>query len=191
MPMDCTCHEVDMSEPLKCGPCNRCKRRADQMQHQGKWAKEGQVEYAKASSSGPSDTRPPSGETSTAPSAHRRPQWMAVMSSQEMARLQCEDPDIRPLYIMKRDGEIITHEEAQSGSPETHHYYLIANDLVFHDDLLWRRRRLPSDEFEDQIVAPAALHKKIIRWNHDSLTSGHMGLRRPRLRWLVRFTGFA
>lgn len=130
MPMDCTCHEVDMSEPLKCGPCNRCKRRADQMQHQGKGANEGQVEYAKASSSGPSDTRPPSGETSTAPSTHRRPQWMAVMSSQEMARLQCEDPDIRPLYIMKRDGEIITHEEAQSGSPETRHYYLIANDRV-------------------------------------------------------------
>ncbi|KAH3752582.1 hypothetical protein DPMN_187203 [Dreissena polymorpha] len=190
MPMDCTCDEVDMSEPLKCGPCNRCKRRADQMQHQGKGANEGQVEYAKASSLGPSDTRPPSGETSTAPSTHRRPQWMAVMSSQEMARLQCEDPDIRPLYIIKRDGEIITHEEAQSGSPETRHYYFIANDLVFHDDLLWRRCRLPSDEFEDQIVAPAALHKKII----GTMTRSHpvtWVLRRPRLRWLVRFTGFA
>ncbi|KAH3808854.1 hypothetical protein DPMN_137213 [Dreissena polymorpha] len=71
MPMDCTCHEVDMSEPLKCGPCNRCKRRADQMQHHGKGANEGQMEYAKTSSSGPSETRPPSGETSTAPSTSR------------------------------------------------------------------------------------------------------------------------
>jgi transposase InsO family protein/DNA-binding MarR family transcriptional regulator len=30
-PRDCTCPEVDMDEPLKCGPCKKCRRRADQM----------------------------------------------------------------------------------------------------------------------------------------------------------------
>jgi hypothetical protein len=30
-PRDCTCSEVDMSEPLKCGPCRKCQRRAELM----------------------------------------------------------------------------------------------------------------------------------------------------------------
>ena len=30
-PKDCTCPEVDTSEPLKCGPCAKCRRRAEMM----------------------------------------------------------------------------------------------------------------------------------------------------------------
>ena len=30
-PRDCTCANVDMSEPLKCGPCKKCQRRAETM----------------------------------------------------------------------------------------------------------------------------------------------------------------
>ena len=30
-PRDCQCSDVDMSEPLKCGPCAKCKRRSQEM----------------------------------------------------------------------------------------------------------------------------------------------------------------
>lgn len=30
-PRECTCCNVDMSEPLKCGPCQKCKQRAELM----------------------------------------------------------------------------------------------------------------------------------------------------------------
>ena len=30
-PKDCNCSEVDMSEPLKCGPCSSCRCRAESM----------------------------------------------------------------------------------------------------------------------------------------------------------------
>ena len=30
-PQDCDCPEFDMDEPLKCGPCKKCKKRADEM----------------------------------------------------------------------------------------------------------------------------------------------------------------
>lgn len=32
-PRECHCHIVDMSEPLKCGPCAKCRRRAEIMCH--------------------------------------------------------------------------------------------------------------------------------------------------------------
>jgi len=36
-PRDCSCADVDTSEPLKCGPCSKCRRRADIMALQWNW----------------------------------------------------------------------------------------------------------------------------------------------------------
>jgi hypothetical protein len=34
-PRDCTCAETDLLEPLKCGPCRTCQKRAIDMQSAG------------------------------------------------------------------------------------------------------------------------------------------------------------
>ncbi|MCG8045846.1 MAG: RNase H-like domain-containing protein [Candidatus Thiodiazotropha endolucinida] len=36
-PWDCKCSDVDTMEPLKCGPCKRCKKRAIEMQGSNLW----------------------------------------------------------------------------------------------------------------------------------------------------------
>ncbi|MDH5642545.1 MAG: transposase family protein, partial [Nitrospira sp.] len=94
-----------------------------------------------------------------------------------MAKLQREDRNIEPLYRMKCDCRTLTLQEVETGSPETRHYLLISDNIVFHNDLLWRRHLLSCGESLDQLIAPTTLRKRIMGWNHDSLTSGHMGVK--------------
>ncbi|KAH3727406.1 hypothetical protein DPMN_053341 [Dreissena polymorpha] len=82
-PRDCSCDQVDMSEPLKCGPCSKCQRRAEIML--ASWKPPILEERADVRSGEKSSDDSTPGNISRV--VTRAKAWMGTYSPQEMARL--------------------------------------------------------------------------------------------------------
>ncbi|KAH3876923.1 hypothetical protein DPMN_000775 [Dreissena polymorpha] len=98
-PRDCSCDQVDMSEPLKCGPCSNCQRRAEIML--ASWKPPILKERAEVRACEKSSDGSTPGNTSRV--VTRAKAWMGTYSSQEMTRLQNSDPCIGPVKSLFKE----------------------------------------------------------------------------------------
>jgi len=207
-PRFCTCSDVDTSEPLKCGPCNKCRRRAELMLLKPNEKEEGEVnagspeddcvtpvvltenapviKSVKSSECevpkpGPSDDRGSS-------TLHT---WATEFTSVTMAAMQSDDPYIAKIYSVIRDGIKAPVDEMVTLSPETRHYWVIRDSLVLVENVLYRKFQRVNETHDClQLIVPYTLRKLVLSRMHDSVTSGHLGVKRTRARLALGYYWF-
>ena len=201
-PRDCECPEQDTSEPLKCGPCKKCLKRAQDMMHSTFYQElmseqrdhsaltennEGRLQVAscvrQASVPGISSqgaTEPSEGKLVTF--------WASSRSTEELSQLQKEDPDIGPIISAKLSGNRPSSKEMVTCSPATRHYWILWDSLVIRDGILLKKflKRDNSGEYL-QFIVPLAMRKEVLFQMHDSLVSGHLGCKKTKEKIRQRF----
>ena len=206
-PKDCECPEQDTSEPLKCGPCRKCLKRAQDMMHDSLYKellasqeetivdlKEGESEKVKClkeiSEAGPSSKDP-------AESAKKEPDkvttfWASTRPLQDLLRLQREDTDIGPIMLAMESGKRPSSQEMVTRSPACRHYWILWDSLVLRDGILFKMllKRDKTGEYL-QFIVPSSMKKEILFQMHDSLLSGHLGCKKTKAKLLQRFYWYA
>ena len=196
-PRDCECQEQDTSEPLKCGPCRKCIKRAQDMLHES-WYKEvaaselvqkeattqGDVPLAGVARGICKETEPESGpsqENSFVP-------WTGGHSVSDLKQLQREDPDIAPILAAKLAGTKPSSRDMVSSSPASRHYWVLW-DLIFLEQGLLYKRFLKKDGSGEhrQLIVPKSLKNEVLFKMHDSVVSGHLGCKKTKEKTLQRF----
>ena len=212
-PKDCSCADVDMSEPLKCGPCAKCKRRAELMMLMPKNGKEEtDVSELKRNTN---ETRTKVEETSTLSqmvratmnsqnveptqgtsylpdcSALTPTDWAWEESPSEVVQRQQNDPDIEPILSSKITGVKPSIEYMTTKSPASRHYWILWDDLFLSNGVLCRKflKKNGIDSYI-QVIAPMEWHKDIVKQMHDSPMSGHLGVKKTKEKLLQRYYWF-
>ena len=212
-PKDCSCADVDMSEPLKCGPCAKCKRRAELMMLMPKNGKEEtDVSELKRNTN---ETRTKVEETSTLSQMVRATMnsqnveptqgtsylpdcssltptdWAWEESPSEVVQRQQNDPDIEPILSSKITGVKPSIEYMTTKSPASRHYWILWDDLFLSNGVLCRKflKKNGIDSYV-QVIAPMEWHKDIVKQMHDSPMSGHLGVKKTKEKLLQRYYWF-
>ncbi|XP_052271790.1 uncharacterized protein LOC127872504 [Dreissena polymorpha] len=206
-PKDCNCPDVDMMEPLKCGPCKKCLRRSETMALDRKVSDQTEdqkcavhdkvkdeedctkIEPVRAVSNGNRNT-PGTSRDQMVPES-RQP-WAAIFSTAEMSQKQQEDAQIRPILEAKLAGVKPKQDDMLDKCPETRQYWIICDTLEIHSGTLYRRfQKTCNGDDRLQLVVPRALRKDVVKQAHDPVTAGHMGIKRTKHRILESYFWFA
>ncbi|XP_052776750.1 protein NYNRIN-like [Mya arenaria] len=207
-PKDCSCPEVDMMEPLKCGPCQKCLRRSELMTLRSRLGEElssdiqgtkhtpneDQTDVAVRAASNPDDQEP-----STSKGIVKQPRygeghtllWAAALSNEDVVAKQMEDGHIKSILEAKLEGRKPLQSEMLTASQETRHYWLIWDNLEIHSGVLYRRFiRKDGNGQMLQLIAPHSIRAEVVKQAHDVLTAGHMGMKRTKHRILQSYYWF-
>ncbi len=200
-PRDCTCSEVDMSEPLKCGPCQKCRRRAEVMVLQEKGCNTATppneqcnaeqiedclaraIDTAKAGTSTDEDIADEPPERSKHDASVR--DWLHINSPEAVAEKQKLDVDIAPIFVAIENNRKPTSEEMVTKSPTTRHYWVLWDNLRLCDGVLFKyfEKNNGTGEFY-QLVVPREMKQDILQQMHDSVLSGHLGTKKTKAKIL-------
>ena len=209
-PRACDCPMQDTMEPLKCGPCKKCFKRAQDMLHE-QFYKELEAKDSEAEPQGKeTDVAKTVEETkeadkavqSTSTSGHGREpgqnevqsvvSWFQGRSALDLAKVQDEDPDIGPILRGKLSNTKPSSQEMTVRSPAARHYWIIWDSLVLQDGLLCKRYTKKDGTGQYlQFVVPSVMKKEVLYQMHDSLVSGHMGTKKTKEKTLQRFYWYA
>ncbi|MCG7869970.1 MAG: reverse transcriptase, partial [Candidatus Thiodiazotropha taylori] len=157
-PRECDCPQQDTSEPLKCGPCKKCLKRAQDMLHESllkesvvlkgeeesKTVTKADTVSLKQVRSVVPDTQIPStsadtGKKSTTETDCNIPvTTIAKLTADEIRNYQNNDPDIGPIIQAKVSGFKPTSKEMVTRSPACRHYWVIWDMLEARDDILYK-----------------------------------------------------
>lgn len=207
-PRDCTCSEVDMSEPLKCGPCKKCRKRAQDMMLQfpgdsavklQEWSAAGHKTSAMGSNdhghnrptlrgvqAGVENAEPVAGPSHKVDVAYTNSKkqssnWIWEYTPENLVKEQMEDPDIAPILLAKQGGVKPPNTEMVSQSPATRHYWIIWESLEIKEGVLFKQFRKGNDsDSYCQLIAPRSMKRDIMYQMHNSIVSGHMGVKRTK-----------
>ena len=158
-PRECTCSEQEVD--LKCGPCNKCVKRATDMQHSETLRRI------------PTQTTPPPVDTSSDST------WFTGHTTRELRHLQSSDPAIGALLRWKQQHKRPYGTEICSNSPETRHYWNYWNSIEIHGDLLFKRNHSgDGGSGKLQFVVPQKMRNTVLRQMHDSVIGAHLGRRK-------------
>ena len=205
-PKACDCPEQDTSEPLKCGPCKKCIKRAQDMMHERQYEEilsrdleRGQFtpksEAVQIAKSLENAEEPVPGTSAGAETANAKVKentyfasWFQSRSGSELRKMQEDDPDISPLLAAMTAGRKPSSQEMTVRSPASRHYWILWDALVLQDGLLCKKfiKRDGTGE-HIQFIVPNVLKKDILFQMHDSLISGHLGVKKTREKTLQRF----
>lgn len=196
-PSDCQCKDVDMSEPLKCGPCPKCRRRAEIMRLELKPLPEADQEVNKMTEQNMQEIEPirstelagescnppkpgPSGLRS-AKSKVEPSRWLWLNSAVEVAAKQREDSSLEPILEALLSNKKPSSAEMEAASPASRHYWLLWENLRVVDGVLCKSfsKKNGTGEYL-QLIAPTSLRHEIIFQMHCTIISGHLGVRRTR-----------
>ena len=193
-PRDCNCDDVDMSEPLKCGPCQKCIKRGQAMLLEWKDYPAPALENIGPATgeAGEEDIRAvheepqPSTSKTPMPSSQNsviQKGWLDICTPEMMSAEQKKDPDLASVIDSLERSERPTNNELVDRSPATRHYVLVWESLSLQDGVLYRTFR-GKDEMNAsmQLVVPSELRSKVMHQMHDSLTAGHMGVKKTKAR---------
>ena len=190
-PSDCRCSEVDMSEPLKCGPCPKCRRRAEimvastsqpgdvQMQpNQEGGTVEPAIPVRETSNATTNPTQQSSSRSSTESTSKA---WLWVGTTEEISKKQMNDANIAPILAAKISGTRPESTDMEMASPATRHYWILWDSLTVKDGVLCRlfNRKNGTDEHV-QLIAPKEMQHDILRQMHNNVLSGHLGVRKTK-----------
>ena len=197
-PQDCQCSDVDMSEPLKCGPCSRCRRRAEVMALKQKdHVTEDRESTENTMQDNPGDEKirattsreedecvlPNTEEPSQGPSKVRvTPRsWLWLHSAEDVRASQRDDPTIAPILQAMLNSSKPSGDEMEATSPATRHYWLLWENLRLVNGVLCKAfaKRNGTGEYL-QLIAPTGLRHDIIHHMHSALISGHVGVKRTK-----------
>ena len=209
-PRECDCPQQDTSEPLKCGPCKKCVKRAQDMLHEEFLKKANSSEekstdrvYKGTDSNevargvvqdhevaGPSQR---AGEVPIVKKDDLLPSTMiGVATIEEIKKLQAEDSDIGPVLQAKMSGIKPSSQEMVTKSPACRHYWVLWEALVLHDGILFKRftKKDGTGNFL-QLLIPSALKREIMCQMHNSLLAGHLGCKKTKQKILQRYYWYA
>ena len=207
-PRECDCPHQDTSEPLKCGPCKKCLKRAQDMFHesmlkepvllkvegQNKTVAKADIVSLKQVRSVVTDNQVPSTsadigkERTTETDCNIPATTIAKLTADELRKYQNNDPDIGPIIQAKVSGVKPTSREMVTRSPACRHYWVIWDTLELRDDILYKRF-MKRDGTGDhmQLLVPSALKRDVLCQMHDSLVSGHLGCKKTKQKILQKF----
>lgn len=155
-PRDCTCSDIDMSEPLKCGPCAKCTRRAEAMALQLEHSfvnseietngaiQEGVDSYIVPEPGGKPEQARAATEASpdepvqgpSKPMQRETTGWMWVDTPRNIAAKQLRDPDIGPIIKAKIEDHKPNRIDMETESQASRHYWILWDILYLKDGVL-------------------------------------------------------
>ena len=201
-PWSCDCPEQDTSEPLKCGPCRKCIKRAQDMMHEQHYqdmVSKGhksiepseQTEVVQAVRHSIQDAIPgtstESGSFEASTTSPGTP-WFQSKTTAELKKLQEGDPDIEPVLTGKAGNNKPSSQDMAIKSPAARHYWILWDSLVLQDGLLCKKfiKKDGTGEYT-QFIVPRALKRDVLFQMHDSLLLGHLGCKKTKAKTLQRF----
>ena len=105
--------------------------------------------------------------------------WAEGVSVEEMVKAQEGDMELAPVRRWLTDGKKPNRDEAASLSPGTRCYWLNFELLELTDGVVYLRWVDPmKHESVLKLVVPSSLRTRILTSCHDSLFSGHLGVRK-------------
>ena len=199
-PRACDCPQQDTMEPLKCGPCRKCVKRAQDMVHEKLYkdlttqepALQQDTETAKGVGELPEAVPGPSSKSDssdcTQPDPHLITSWFQGKSTAELRKLQENDSDIGPILRAFASEHRPTSHEMSVMSPASRHYWIIWDALFLQDNLLCKKfiKKDGTGEYI-QFIVPAAMKKEVLHQMHDSVLSGHLGCKKTKAKIIQRF----
>ena len=189
-PKDCDCPLVDTSEPLKCGPCGKCRKRASSMV--AKLAGPQCTEPDTTHNKNPQKSvRPSEDEPNMIRAVLRSKPWCSQYTPTEMMKMQHEDNDIGVITSAAASGQKPDSLEMTTQSPEARHYWIIWDQLLLQDGVLYRRVKnnvLATEHL--QLIAPKCIRADVVNQCHNPVTAGHQGVKRTRASIIRSFYWF-
>jgi hypothetical protein len=191
-PRDCSCPEVDTSEPLKCGPCSKCKRRAENMlavhsENNGGGTPPCQVQGVENQAEGTIRVN----KVSNQDQGESRRTWLEICSLEQLRKLQEEDHDVSVIVRAKVTQQKPSSEDMAEESPAARSYWVLWESLTLIDGVLCRLFQKENGTGEYiQLIVPRSLKKQILRQMHNSCLAGHLGVKKTKLRILRNYYWF-
>ena len=208
-PKDCECPFQDMEEPLKCGPCKKCVKRAQDLQHPDFRDRKDLQHITTCSSANRnlvlsaidiravSDPKSGSSTSDDNEKHHEKghqvfPSWAFGRPLAEVKKLQEADPDISPILGAKSAADIKPGStDMNNSSPATRQYWIQWNVMVLRDGILFKTFvKKNGCENHMQFIVPHTMKKEILTQFHDSVLSGHLGCKKTYGKILQRFYWF-
>lgn len=200
-PRDCTCSEVDTSEPLKCGPCNKCNRRAEMMMLAEAPAAEEKIEEQQSNESiGVSDVEavravdhtPTPGTSKNVEASLNHPKqpdtWVGTDKLEKLMNCQASDPDVSFIMQKVKEGTKPNKSEMELRSPTARHYWVIWDNLEIVDGILYKVFKCSDGRADSmQIIVPQEVKRDVLFQMHDSITAGHMGVKKTKSKIIRHF----
>lgn len=209
-PRECDCPNQNTSEPLKCGPCKKCLKRAQDMLHEG-LLKEAMLPVCHEQSESNTELDPGGQEVTRTVIQDQEipgPSWnnedctekgismpgtrIANLTLDKLRKYQNDDLDIGPIIRAKVSGVRPSNQEMITRSPACRHYWVLWDALEVRDNLLYKRflKRDGTGNYV-QLIVPAALKKDVLCQMHNSLLSGHLGCKKTKQKTLQKFYWYA
>ena len=115
--------------------------------------------------------------------------WVPGYSVGDLRREQLDDPDLGVILPWLESEASPTQCELALKSPEVRHYWLMRDQLVFQDGVLFYKWQ---DVLESRLllIAPSSLRDEVLYMNHDTRDSGHLGQLNTYLRVKKSFYWF-
>ncbi|XP_045161051.2 uncharacterized protein LOC123525957 [Mercenaria mercenaria] len=205
-PHDCTYSEVDMSEPLKCGPCRKCKRRAETMMMDGPQTlynsqvngNDADVDASATSKETTDPVKAVTAQGSEQPSTSRRPTtennaktggcWIGGYTAGEICTMQRNDPNLGLILPALVNGIRPSVSDMFDKSAEARHYWILWGVLFIKEGMLCKHFKKADNTGEaNQILVPRILRENVMRQSHTVLTAGHLGAKKTKARILQGF----
>ena len=199
-PRACDCPQQDTMEPLKCGPCRKCVKRAQDMVHEKLYkdltTHESALQQDTQTAKGvdelpeavPGPSSKPDSSDCTQPDPHLITSWFQGKSTAELRKLQENDSDIGPILRAFVSERRPTSQEMSVMSPASRHYWIIWDALILQDGLLCKKfiKKDGTGEYI-QLIVPTAMKKEVLHQMHDSVLSGHLGCKKTKAKIIQRF----
>ena len=202
-PWTCDCPEQDTSESLKCGPCRKCVKRAQDMMHEQHYKKvvpkspehaepREQAQVIQAVRHADQEVSVPGTSTETdglvASTTVPVTPWFQSKSLLELKKMQEEDPDIEPVLKGMTNDRKPSSQDMAVKSPAARHYWILWDSVVLQDGLFCKMFVKKDGTGEHmQFIVPKTLKKEVLFQMHDSLLSGHLGCKKTKAKTLQRF----
>ena len=122
----------------------------------------------------------------------RLPSYITGYSRTDLAKIQKNDPEVGTVIKWKElNEERPTRESIASESPFTRHLWLLWDQLILVDGILYKQRfpKLKGQCFL-QLKAPRRLWKELSQATHDSKFSGHLGVKKVLSKLKLNFYWF-
>ena len=119
----------------------------------------------------------------------RLPSYITGYSRTDLAKIQKNDPEVGTVIKWKElNEERPTRESIASESPFTRHLWLLWDQLILIDGILYKQwfPKLKGQCFL-QLIAPRRLWKELLQATHDSKFSGHLGVKKVLSKLKLNF----
>ncbi|CAC5378745.1 unnamed protein product [Mytilus coruscus] len=178
-PRDCHCSDQDMLEPLKCGPCKKCKTRMIEMESNIVVKDVCRTVQTRAQKRNVINQRSESLGDENVFSWGKGINF-DICNKFDFKKLQSEDEDLK----------VIIESNKKGGKPD---YSVIAmsslwDSLEIYNDILFKRfhKQDGTGEFL-QFIVPTSMKKEIMYHMHNTVLSGHLGQKKSRGEALQKF----